>query len=97
MLTHVSLSLVHVEELDRRALAIITLCCPHLKKLNLCNCEFDDREDEQEINLAGRVTGNTCSFTRFLTPRVSIVVDKPRVLVTLEGSEVVSKLGDTQW
>ena len=65
MLAYVSLSLVHVEELDRRALAIITLCCPHLKKLNLCNCEFDDREDEQEINLAGRVTGNTCSFTRF--------------------------------
>jgi len=36
------LSFVHVEELDRKALATITLCCPQLKKLNLCNCEFED-------------------------------------------------------
>lgn len=36
------LDLVHVEELDTRALAIITLTCPNLIKLGLHNCDFDE-------------------------------------------------------
>ena len=41
------LSLVHVEEIDWRAIAIITIACPNLIKLGLQNCEFMDEDDGQ--------------------------------------------------
>ena len=44
----INLALVHVEEIDRKALAIISLCCPNLKKLILCNCEFE--EETQSVS-----------------------------------------------
>ena len=42
------LSLVHVEEIDWRAIAIITIACPNLIKLGLQNCEFMDDDDQGE-------------------------------------------------
>jgi hypothetical protein len=39
------LSLVHVEEMDTRAFAIITLTCPNLVKLGLHNCDLIDDEE----------------------------------------------------
>ena len=41
------LSLVHVEEIDWRAMAIITIACPNLIKLGIQNCEFMDEDDGQ--------------------------------------------------
>ena len=41
------LSLVHVEEIDWRAIAIITIACPNLIKLGIQNCEFMDEDDGQ--------------------------------------------------
>ena len=41
------LSLVHVEEIDWRAIAIITIACPNLIKLGVQNCEFMDEDDGQ--------------------------------------------------
>ena len=41
------LSLVHVEEIDWRAIAIITIACPNLIKLGIQNCEFMDKDDDQ--------------------------------------------------
>ena len=41
------LSLVHIEEFDAKALAIITVTCPNLIKLGLHNCDF---EEERELN-----------------------------------------------
>ncbi len=34
------LSLVHCEDMDKRAFAILTMCCPGLEALGLHNCEF---------------------------------------------------------
>ena len=36
------LSLVHVEEMDAKALAILTVTCPNLVKLGLHNCDFEE-------------------------------------------------------
>lgn len=49
------LDLVHVEELDTQALAIITLTCPNLIKLGLHNCDFEEataaqNNDENHLN-----------------------------------------------
>ena len=33
------LNLDHVEELDKTALAIVSICCPNLVELGLNNCE----------------------------------------------------------
>ncbi len=38
----VKLSLVHIEELDEKALAILTVTCPNLKSLGLHNCDLID-------------------------------------------------------
>lgn len=53
-MTH--LSLVHIEELDIRAIAIITNSCPNLISFGLHNCEFvqprdvvdDDERDDAD-------------------------------------------------
>ncbi len=53
-LTH--LSLVHIEEVDIRAIAIITNCCPNLVSFGLLNCEFvqpRDVSDEDERDADG--------------------------------------------
>lgn len=34
------LSLVHVEEMDKKALALITVCCPNLIQFGMHNCDF---------------------------------------------------------
>ena len=39
--------MVHVEEIDWRAIAIITIACPNLIKLGIQNCEFMDKDDDQ--------------------------------------------------
>ena len=39
------LNLCHVEEIDWKALAIITITCPNLTKFGIQNCEFMDEED----------------------------------------------------
>ena len=44
------LNLVHIEELDWNAIAIITVTCPNLVMLGLQNCEFMDEADEGEIS-----------------------------------------------
>ena len=50
------LSLVHVEEIDWRAIAIITIACPNIMKLGIQNCEFMDEDDAQgEERLANDV------------------------------------------
>ncbi len=41
----ISASLVHVEEMDERALALLTVTCPNLESLGLHSCEFVDKED----------------------------------------------------
>ena len=49
------LNLVHVEELDQTAFAIVTICCPNLIELGLRNCELVEE---------GRATqGNSISTT----------------------------------
>ena len=35
-----TLHLVHVDEVDKRAIAAITVFCPNLVKFGLINCEF---------------------------------------------------------
>ena len=35
-----TLHLVHVDEMDRRAVATISIFCPNLVKFGLINCEF---------------------------------------------------------
>ena len=40
--------MVHVEEIDWRAIAIITIACPNLIKLGLQNCEFMDEDEGEE-------------------------------------------------
>jgi hypothetical protein len=53
-LTH--LSLVHIEEVDIRAIAIITNCCPNLVSFGLHNCEFvqpRDVSDDDERDADG--------------------------------------------
>ena len=45
------LNLVHIEELDWNAVAIITVTCPNLVMLGLQNCEFKDETDEGEISV----------------------------------------------
>ena len=43
------LSLVHIEEVDAKALAIITVTCPNLVNLGLHNCDFEElRENNEE-------------------------------------------------
>jgi len=42
------LSLVHVEEVDSRAISIITVTCPNLIKLGLHNCDFDESDTTAE-------------------------------------------------
>ena len=39
--------MVHVEEIDWRAIAIITIACPNIMKLGIQNCEFMDEDDAQ--------------------------------------------------
>jgi hypothetical protein len=40
------LSLVHVEDLNKKAVSVITLWCPNLKSLELHSCEFLDERAE---------------------------------------------------
>ena len=40
------LYLIHTEEIDERAIIIITKHCPHLTTLGLYNCEFKERVDD---------------------------------------------------
>ena len=47
------LSLVHVEEMDSRAIAIITVTCPNLIKLGLHNCDFEDSDSIEDLNQDG--------------------------------------------
>ena len=42
------LSLVHIEEVDAKALAIITVTCPNLVKLGLHNCDFEESEPRED-------------------------------------------------
>ena len=42
------LSLVHIEEVDAKALAIITVTCPNLVKLGLHNCDFEESESRED-------------------------------------------------
>jgi hypothetical protein len=59
-LTH--LSLVHVEEIDTRAIAVVTTCCPNLVSFGLQNCEFvepvnielDDRDPDGAFRAVDR-------------------------------------------
>jgi len=44
------LSLVHVEEMDSRAISIITVTCPNLIKLGLHNCDFEENDNIEELN-----------------------------------------------
>ena len=48
------LSLVHVEEIDKRAIAIITSTCPNLQKLGFHNTEFIDDVEHSENDAAFR-------------------------------------------
>ena len=41
------LNLCHVEEIDWKAIAIITITCPNLVKLGIQNCEFMDEDDRE--------------------------------------------------
>lgn len=47
------LSLVHVDYLDKRAIAIITLRCPNLKSLELHSCEFIEERAEEVVGEEG--------------------------------------------
>merc|ERR1712062_290505 len=54
------LSLVHIEEVDAKALAIITVTCPNLVNLGLHNCDFEElrennEEDEDPFRNADRI------------------------------------------
>ena len=42
------LSLVHVEEMDMKSIAIISVTCPNLIKLNLVNCELEDDQHRMQ-------------------------------------------------
>ena len=51
VLTHIGLQLsvlylIHTEEMDERAIIIISRHCPHLTTLGFYNCEFKERVDE---------------------------------------------------
>ena len=56
-----TLHLVHVDEVDKRAIAAITIFCPNLVKFGLINCEFAEIRgavDEQgwEIRKVQKIT-----------------------------------------
>lgn len=50
------LSMVHVEEVDEKALAFMTITCPNLESLGFHNVEFIDRFSEEDQDVAFRLS-----------------------------------------
>ena len=63
MLTNINL--VHIEEMDKRCFAIITICCPNLVEFGLQNCELlDDQGNQIRLYLSKRV--QSCNKTQII-------------------------------